>query len=65
LIRVCLSCGHSFDVGFLSDEEAERGEAVCPICRASAEIVEARRLVHPPDSKRRWVLGEAVYKRGA
>jgi hypothetical protein len=20
LIRVCLSCGHSFDVGFLSDE---------------------------------------------
>ena len=63
MIRVCLGCGHSFDTGQLDPNEVSSGKTFCPICKASVDIIKAHRLQHPPDSKKRWVLGEVVFER--
>jgi hypothetical protein len=60
MIRVKLACGHWFDVGFLTQEEESARSTSCPKCSKVVGIVEARRLKHPPDSKKKWVEGEKV-----
>jgi len=61
MLRVKLDCGHWFDIGSLSEAEEKTRSTNCPRCGFKiVGIVEARRLRHPPDSKRKWVEGERV-----
>jgi DNA-directed RNA polymerase subunit RPC12/RpoP len=61
VLRVKLSCGHWFDIGSLSEAEEKTRSTNCPQCGFKiVGIVEARRLRHPPNSKKKWVEGEKV-----
>jgi hypothetical protein len=53
---VKLSCGHAYDVGFLSARELKDRVLHCPICGGDRGIVRAVKLEHPsyPRSKR-WI----------
>jgi len=61
VLRVKLSCGHWFDIGSLSEAEEKTRSTNCPRCNYMVVgIVEARRLKHPANSKKKWVEGEKV-----
>jgi predicted RNA-binding Zn-ribbon protein involved in translation (DUF1610 family) len=60
MIRVKLTCGHWFETGALSRVEKRTRTTSCPKCGEIVKIVEARRLKHPPGSRRKWVEGERV-----
>jgi len=56
MLRVKLSCGHSFETGKLSEAEEKTKSTICPKCFKLTRIVEVVRLKHPPN----WVEGKKV-----
>ena len=60
MLKVTLTCGHSFQTGVLTKEEKETKSTVCPICGYKiVGIVKAVKLKHPPNSKK-WIEGRRV-----
>ncbi|MEM1995219.1 MAG: hypothetical protein QXW32_07120 [Nitrososphaerales archaeon] len=60
MLRVYLRCGHTYEVGSLTEAEEKTGKTTCPTCRKKTRIEKAHLLKHPNDSKRRWVEGEPI-----
>ncbi|MEM4165527.1 MAG: hypothetical protein QXJ86_06775 [Nitrososphaerales archaeon] len=57
MLRVYLSCTHVYEVGRLTEAEEASRTTLCPVCGKVAAIKKTAYLVHPSNSKRRWVEG--------